>query len=69
MDMELYDDDDDLDVLDIIIYGLPRIIYIRGNYFHDLVELNFFQRFRLTKNTVLNLLLKIEHVFGYNHDR
>lgn len=60
--------EDDLEVLDIVDFGFPRRRYIRSNYFEDLDELQFFQRFRLRKNTTLNVLEEIEHLIEYPHD-
>lgn len=42
--MELWDDVD-LEAVDIILYRIPRRVYVTGNYFHDLDEQNFFRRF------------------------
>ncbi|KAI4469476.1 forkhead box protein [Holotrichia oblita] len=67
------DDDDalfgeDLEVLDIIDFGFPRRIYPRSNHFHQMDELTFFQRFRLRKETVLNILINIEDQLEYASD-
>ncbi|KAJ8912984.1 hypothetical protein NQ315_000041 [Exocentrus adspersus] len=59
---------DDLDFLDVIEFGYPRQIYIRSEPFHDMDNLSFFRRFRLTKPTVLNLLAEIEDDLEFNND-
>ena len=41
-------DDDDLEVLDLVEYGVPRQIYLRQNYFDELNAVTFRKRFRLT---------------------
>ncbi|KAK4882517.1 hypothetical protein RN001_005836 [Aquatica leii] len=60
--------DDDGEILDIINYGFPRKIYDRSNYFQDMDNLTFFQRFRLTKPTVLTVLDQIEHRLEFPTD-
>nr|CAI5840543.1 unnamed protein product [Callosobruchus analis] len=59
--------DDDVEVVDIVEYGIPRRFYQRPNYFEELVELSFFKRFRLYKNTVMTVLLRIEHQLEYSY--
>ncbi|KAK4875762.1 hypothetical protein RN001_012184 [Aquatica leii] len=69
--MEVEDDmflDDDVDILDIIEYGFPRRIYIRSDYFHNMDDLTFLRRFRLTKPTVLAILAQIEGQLEFNND-
>lgn len=63
-------DDDDIEVLDLIEYGIPRQIYERNNYFHMLDEAGFYKRFRLSRPCVLNTVLPlIEHRLEYPYDR
>lgn len=52
--------EDDLEVLDIFNDGFPRRRYNRKNYYEELDEKTFFQRFRLTKPTVLQLVEMLE---------
>lgn len=59
--------DDDLDVLDIIHYDFPRAQIERTEYFHNMDDLSFFRRFRLTKPTVERLLEEIEDQLSYNN--
>lgn len=64
----LYDNEfleNDLDILEAIEHGLPRRRYHRSNYFEELDELQFFQRFRLTKETTFGLLNEIENALEY----
>jgi hypothetical protein len=55
----LFDDvdifEDDFDILEIIDIGFPRLCCVRSAHFHDMDELFTFYRFRLTKQTCLNL--------------
>lgn len=68
IDNDLIDDDyDDLLELDNI-YGIPRRIYERANLFLELNDFEFFVRFRLTKNTILNFLPHIEEQLEYPYD-
>ncbi|XP_063913042.1 putative nuclease HARBI1 [Zophobas morio] len=67
MDFDAFEDD--LEVLELIEVGIPRQIYLRADHFHDLPDLQFFQRFRLTKETVLYLLAQIEHHLELPNDR
>ena len=67
MDFDAFEDD--LEVLELIEVGIPRQIYLRADHFHDLPDLQFFQRFRLTKETVLYLLAQIEHHLEFPNDR
>ncbi|XP_033218157.1 putative nuclease HARBI1 [Belonocnema kinseyi] len=46
---------------DIFIDRRPRVIKERINYFETLDDLDFIMRFRLSKNSVEELLLEIEH--------
>lgn len=71
--MDIFDDDEDMfgndaEILEIVDYGFPKRIYLRRNHFEDLDNLTFFQRFRLTKNTVLNILPLIEEKLEYPTD-
>lgn len=60
--------DDDLEVLDIIEFGFPRRLYVRSDYYEDLDELQFFQRFRLRKATVFDVLRIFNYCFEtFNH--
>ncbi|KAJ8950839.1 hypothetical protein NQ317_007942 [Molorchus minor] len=64
-------DDNDLDEINLIIYGIPRRIYERAEYFHSFDNLTFYQRFRITKATALVMLditeAQIEHPYDLNH--
>lgn len=44
MDFDAFEDD--LEVLELIAVGISRQIYLRADHFHDLPDLQFFQRFR-----------------------
>lgn len=61
-------DDNDVDEINLIIFGMPRRVYNRAHYFHSFDQKTFFQRFRVTKETSLYLLEMIErHIeFPYN---
>lgn len=58
----------DLIVMDLVFNGVPRQIYIRNDHFNSMPDLLFFQHFRLTKETVLQFLPKIEHRLEYIHN-
>ncbi|KAK5647826.1 hypothetical protein RI129_003078 [Pyrocoelia pectoralis] len=61
---------DGVDYVDLIDnMRAPRQMYVRENYFESLDEQKFFERFRLTKNTTLYLLNKIEEQLEYEHNR
>lgn len=60
---------DDLEIVEIVAQGFPRRIYERHSYINELDELSFFQKFRLTKQTVLNILELIENRLEYPLDR
>lgn len=60
--------EDDLDILDILEHGFPRRIYERSQHFHTMDNMTFFRRFRLTKETVLELLEMIEEDLEYEND-
>lgn len=45
-----------------IVVRRPKIYPKRKDYVHEYDELDFFDRFRLTKATVINLLEKIENL-------
>lgn len=70
MDFEFEEDfiNDDLDILDVIDFGVPRKVYVRKINFDELDNLTFFTRFRLTKNTVLYLLELIEDQLEYDNN-
>jgi hypothetical protein len=42
-------------ILEIIDIGFPRLCCVRSAHFHDMDEFTFYKRFRLTKQTCLNL--------------
>ncbi|KAK5647833.1 hypothetical protein RI129_002725 [Pyrocoelia pectoralis] len=70
--MDIFENDiieDDLDALELIEVGIPRTIYQRSNHFDHLSEWDFFRRFRLQKETVLNVLAQIEHELEFPYDR
>ncbi|KAK5643421.1 hypothetical protein RI129_007266 [Pyrocoelia pectoralis] len=70
--MDIFENDiieDDLDALEVIEVGIPRTIYQRSNHFDQLSEWDFFRRFRLQKETVLNVLAQIEHELEFPYDR
>ena len=60
--------DDDNDILDIIDMGFPRRIFERSNYFEDMDNMSFFRRFRLTKQSTLDILGRIEHQLEFEND-
>ena len=65
---KLFLDDDDQDILNTINYGFSRRRYERADYFHDMDDLSFFRRFRLTKPTVLMVLKQIEEYLEFDND-
>ncbi|KAJ3653046.1 hypothetical protein Zmor_018964 [Zophobas morio] len=68
--MDVFDAyEDDLEVIEIVEMGIPRQMYTRADHFYGLPELQFFQRFRLTKPTVLHLLTLIEERLEFPTDR
>lgn len=62
-------EDDELDAFNLIVYGIPRNIHMRANYFEQYDELNFFRRFRLQKQSVIHVLEQIEDHLQYTHNR
>lgn len=62
-------DDDELDAYDLIVYGIPRNVHVRNNYYEEYDDLNFFRRFRLTKESVINIYEQIEDRLQYTHNR
>lgn len=58
-------DEDELEELAVVIHGLPRKIYERSNPFFEFDDLEFFRRFRLSKNTVLQFLPEIEEFLEF----
>lgn len=60
--------DDDLEVLDLLEEGFPRKQYLRKNYYTELDNTTFFQRFRLTKPTVLRLVEILEEDLEFPDD-
>lgn len=61
--------DDDLDLLEILEDGFPRRLHHRRNYYEEMDDYAFFRKFRLYKETVLNILEQIEHLLEYPDDR
>ena len=61
--------DDDFELLDFVEGGMPRKVYNRSNYFEEMDPIGFFRRFRLYKETVLEILRLIENQLEYPHDR
>lgn len=60
--------EDDMDILDIIDMGFPRRMYERSSYFNDMDDISFFRRFRLTKQTTLDILERIEPQLEFDND-
>lgn len=52
--------DDDLEIFEILDHGMPRQVYERPDLFHSFDDRAFFNRFRLTKETILHLLPLLE---------
>ncbi|XP_063917859.1 putative nuclease HARBI1 [Zophobas morio] len=65
---DILEEDDDLDVLEFVVHGIPRQIYERKNYFDAFDEVAFRRRFRLSRASVLCLLEEIERELEYPHD-
>ncbi|KAK4881710.1 hypothetical protein RN001_005029 [Aquatica leii] len=57
--------DDNLDILEIIDLGFPRLTYTRSDQFHELDDGSFRKRFRLSKATTLHLLTLIKNQLEY----
>lgn len=64
----ILEDDDELDELNLIFFGVPRQVYQRADYFHTFDEHTFFRRFRVTKSTALLILNLIEAEIEYPYD-
>ncbi|XP_018374641.1 PREDICTED: putative nuclease HARBI1 [Trachymyrmex cornetzi] len=68
-------EDDELDAFDLVVYGIPRNIHIRANYFEKYDDLNFFRRLRLRKQSVMrpnrpiNILEQIQDRLEYTRYR
>jgi hypothetical protein len=56
-EVDIFEDDFDIRVLEMIDIGFPRLCCVtsRSAHFHDMDEFTFYRRFRLTKQTCLNL--------------
>lgn len=65
------DDDNDLEILGLIHIQnrVNRKIYIRAAYFETYDDMDFFKRFRLTKDTTHELLVMIEHDIEFVNDK
>ncbi|KAK4882442.1 hypothetical protein RN001_005761 [Aquatica leii] len=61
MDVIELDMFDDLDVVELIEFGVPRQIYNRSDHFNSLDDYEFFKKFRLIKETVMHLLPVLEN--------
>lgn len=61
--------EDDLEIFEIIYHGIPRQVFQRPDLFHNYDDLPFFKRFRLTKDTVLQLLPMLEPLLERPFDR
>ncbi|KAJ8910323.1 hypothetical protein NQ315_012329 [Exocentrus adspersus] len=61
--------EDDLEILDFVGIGFPRRFNERPNYYQEMDPLGFFRRFRLTKATVLHLLILTEDQLEYPDNR
>lgn len=64
----LIDEDDDEEVEEVLDLRIPRKVYVREDYFNSFEDNDFFKRFRLTKETVLQLLIQIEANLEYYHN-
>lgn len=52
--------EDDIEILDFVDMGYSKRMFLRPNYYIMMSEIDFFRRIRLTKNTVMTLLIQIE---------
>lgn len=69
--MEIEDEifvDDDLDIFEIIDYGFPRRNFERQDYFNSMDNYSFCKRFRLTKQTTLQILEQIEDQLEFDNN-
>lgn len=60
--------EDDFEIIDVINYGFPRRVYNRADFFGELDDLTFLRRFRLSRATVYQILVRIEDQLEYEHD-
>lgn len=60
-DEEMDEEREYLEVLDYLELGVPRQINQRSNFFETMDASTFRKRFRLSKDTVLNILADIEN--------
>ncbi|XP_023312227.1 putative nuclease HARBI1 [Anoplophora glabripennis] len=60
--------DDDLEIIEIIENGFPRHVNQRKNYFYEMDDYTFFRKFRLYKETVVNVLEQIDHELEYPYN-
>nr|CAH7735089.1 unnamed protein product [Callosobruchus chinensis] len=69
--MDLIHDDEDWEEINFVVFGIPRRINDRPDYWNKFDDLTFFQRFRVTKGTALQLLEliadEIEHKYDFNY--
>ncbi|KAI4465872.1 low-density lipoprotein receptor-related [Holotrichia oblita] len=69
LDQEIEEpDEDDLNMLDMLEYGTPRQVNQRMNYFERMDGPTFRKRFRLSKECVQDLLIRIEEGLEYPLD-
>nr|CAI5824327.1 unnamed protein product [Callosobruchus analis]CAI5826735.1 unnamed protein product [Callosobruchus analis]CAI5832616.1 unnamed protein product [Callosobruchus analis]CAI5839762.1 unnamed protein product [Callosobruchus analis]CAI5869910.1 unnamed protein product [Callosobruchus analis] len=64
----MLEDDDEIDELNLILYGLPRQVNERVDNFDKFDEFNFFRRFRVTKAAAVYILSLIEAEIEYPYD-
>nr|CAI5822587.1 unnamed protein product [Callosobruchus analis] len=64
----MLEDDDEIDELNLILYGLPRQVNERVDNFDKSDEFNFFRRFRVTKAAAVYILSLIEAEIEYPYD-
>lgn len=61
--------DNDLEIFEILDHGIPRQVFQRPDLFHIHDDRAFFNRFRLTKETVIQLLPSLEPHLERPYDR
>lgn len=70
-DIEIFSDSDDEDLIDFVnmVYKRPYTIRIRPDHYNAWDDEDFFARFRLSKETVQQVLESIQHLIRFPTNR
>ena len=59
---------EDLAVLNFLNRGIPRTVYQRQNFFDVMDEISFRKRFRLSRQSVLQVFMMIDEEIEFPYD-